>query len=404
VTALGLVGLGTANLRLGELATAGPLLREGLELAEAADLGQLQVSAGSHFACWLAATGRLRAAARTAHDSVDLAYRLGLMHMCDLGWAHLATAEAQYQWDRLDEAERLVEQALEGAGQDPLVLVVGTVMRARIQLASGRFAEAHAALRTARHEAACARAARAIQRLLSLVDAELRLASGDVAAARRRLSGCRDDEPFPGWAAAVEASILLAEGRPAAASAAVAPYLKAPADSDSLESESLTWRVRAGVLTALAGRELGDRQRVTRGLDAALEVAEAEGFRRPFAAAGNPLRELISAVAPAMVVYRPVVAELANPPDPAIAAHHAPSPGTVAGGPPAGAGNPADPLTERELTVLRYLQGTLSNVEIAALMYVSVNTLKTHVRSIYRKLHAGHRRDAVRRARDLMLL
>jgi LuxR family maltose regulon positive regulatory protein len=232
--------------------------------------------------------------------------------------------------------------------------------------------------------------------VLSLVDAELRLASGDVAAARRRLSGRRDDEPFPGWAATVEASILLAEGRPAAASATVAPYL-APTG----ETSSLTWTVSAGVLTALAGRDLGDRERITRGLDLALEGAEAEGFRRAFVAAGNPLRELISAVAPAMVVYRPVVAELASPPDPT---GPTPNPGPPNNGTAAGAANIADPLTERELTVLRYLQGTLSNVEIAGLLYVSVNTLKTHVRSIYRKLHAAHRRDAVRRARDLMLL
>jgi LuxR family maltose regulon positive regulatory protein len=64
----------------------------------------------------------------------------------------------------------------------------------------------------------------------------------------------------------------------------------------------------------------------------------------------------------------------------------------------------AEPLTERELTVLRYLQGTLSNLEIAGLLYVSVNTVKTHVRSIYRKLDVGHRREAVRRARELRLL
>ena len=63
-----------------------------------------------------------------------------------------------------------------------------------------------------------------------------------------------------------------------------------------------------------------------------------------------------------------------------------------------------DPLTDRELTVLRYLASTLSNAEIASELYVSVSTVKTHQRAVYRKLSAGGRRDAVRRARTLSLL
>jgi LuxR family maltose regulon positive regulatory protein len=60
-----------------------------------------------------------------------------------------------------------------------------------------------------------------------------------------------------------------------------------------------------------------------------------------------------------------------------------------------------DPLTERERTVLRYLASTLSNTEIAAELYVSVTTVKTHQRALYRKLGAAGRRDAVQRARLL---
>ncbi len=54
--------------------------------------------------------------------------------------------------------------------------------------------------------------------------------------------------------------------------------------------------------------------------------------------------------------------------------------------------------------MLRYLTSSLSNVEIAAELYVSVNTVKTHIKSIYRKLHTTGRRDAVRKARELRLL
>jgi LuxR family maltose regulon positive regulatory protein len=54
--------------------------------------------------------------------------------------------------------------------------------------------------------------------------------------------------------------------------------------------------------------------------------------------------------------------------------------------------------------MLRYLASTLSNPEIAAELYVSVNTVKTHQRAVYRKLGATGRREAVRRARTLGLL
>jgi LuxR family maltose regulon positive regulatory protein len=61
-------------------------------------------------------------------------------------------------------------------------------------------------------------------------------------------------------------------------------------------------------------------------------------------------------------------------------------------------------LTEREQIVLRYLPTMLKASEIANELYLSVNTVKTHMRSIYRKLDASNRREAVERARDLNLL
>ncbi len=69
------------------------------------------------------------------------------------------------------------------------------------------------------------------------------------------------------------------------------------------------------------------------------------------------------------------------------------------GGPAAG-----DRLSDRELAVLSYLPTMLTTAEIAAELYVSVNTVKTHLKSIYRKLDVPRRRDAVHRARELHLL
>ena len=63
-----------------------------------------------------------------------------------------------------------------------------------------------------------------------------------------------------------------------------------------------------------------------------------------------------------------------------------------------------EPLSDREQAILRYLPTTLSNREIAAELFVTTNTVKTHLRSIYRKLDVARRREAVDRARDLRLL
>jgi LuxR family maltose regulon positive regulatory protein len=63
-----------------------------------------------------------------------------------------------------------------------------------------------------------------------------------------------------------------------------------------------------------------------------------------------------------------------------------------------------DPLTQRELTILRLLNTSMSTVEIAGELCLSVNTVKTHLAAIYRKLPASRRREAVLRARELELI
>jgi len=63
-----------------------------------------------------------------------------------------------------------------------------------------------------------------------------------------------------------------------------------------------------------------------------------------------------------------------------------------------------EPLTEREREVLRHVSEMLNTAEVASEMYISINTVKTHLKSIYRKLAATHRREAVRRAQQLELI
>ncbi len=164
-------------------------------------------------------------------------------------------------------------------------------------------------------------------------------------------------------------------------------------------------RLAAGVLDALLTRRAGDERRAGRLLERVLDLAGRHGHRRVFTRAEPEVRELLAAHLDSGTAYWPQVSDLVR--------DATPPPGQGAYGT---RGGPADsrqgdaerpldePLTERELTILRYLQSILSNVEIASELSLSVNTVKTHVRNIYRKLDATRRREAVRRARDLHLL
>jgi DNA-binding CsgD family transcriptional regulator len=72
--------------------------------------------------------------------------------------------------------------------------------------------------------------------------------------------------------------------------------------------------------------------------------------------------------------------------------------------PPGGPAWPAEPLTQSEVRVLRYLATHMSAREIAAELFVSANTVRTHMRHLYQKLGAHSRNEAVRRARANGLL
>ncbi|MEV4708714.1 LuxR C-terminal-related transcriptional regulator [Actinoplanes sp. NPDC049316] len=396
---LALLALGTARLHLGQLTEAGRCLGEALILARRRDLDHVQVSATSHLAAWYAELGHLHDAVRTAREALELGGRLGLEQLTDLSWSRLALAEAYFQWDRLDDAWCCAAAALDGACGDRLIHLAGTILQTRIQVATGRLSEAHDALRAAYQESAVADLPAPARRALALAEAELRLACGDPAAAHRRLTSWPDAEPLPAQAAVVEGSVLLAEGRAAAAGTVVAPYLTR-ADPGT----SLTSRARAGLVAALAGKATGHRDQVMHGLGVALKVADEEGHRRCFIAGGHAVQALIESVGPAMSAYPPVVAALAATMDPLVADASGTHLRLHQGAGAAIAGPPVEPLTSRERTVLRYLQGTLSHVEIAAVLSISVNTVKTHVKNIYRKLGAGRRKEAVRLARELGLL
>lgn len=153
-------------------------------------------------------------------------------------------------------------------------------------------------------------------------------------------------------------------------------------------------------LQSLAYQAQGDESRAIASLERALALAEPEGYVRVFVDEGEAMRLLI-------LDFRLTIAPRAHPllgyvdrildyfPQPAkdeLQSKIANQKSKI-----------VEPLSERELEVLRLLRSELSGPEIAKQLIVSLNTLRTHTKSIFNKLGVNNRRAAVRRAEELNL-
>ena len=147
----------------------------------------------------------------------------------------------------------------------------------------------------------------------------------------------------------------------------------------------------------MADQELADHAAAVGGLRRALDLAAPEGYRRVFVEGGSPVRPLLADHLHWDSTHHPLVGAL-------LERLRAAAPAGLAGGRPAAPAALVVPLSEREQVVLRYLSSRLSAGEIADELYVSLNTVKTHIKSIYRELDTNRRWDAVKRARQLQLL
>jgi LuxR family transcriptional regulator, maltose regulon positive regulatory protein len=142
---------------------------------------------------------------------------------------------------------------------------------------------------------------------------------------------------------------------------------------------------RSGLL-ALGAADRGDRGGTLAALRDALVATETTGIWAPLLVLAPDLTDLLEARADELGPHQGLALELVD------RARTSPAPAYV------------EPLTERETSVLCHLPTLMSNHEIADVMHVSVNTVKTHLKSLYRKLGVTSRREAVLRGRSLELL
>jgi LuxR family maltose regulon positive regulatory protein len=146
-------------------------------------------------------------------------------------------------------------------------------------------------------------------------------------------------------------------------------------------------------LDAVARQRLSDLDGAATSLEQALEVAEPEGHRQVFWNLGEEVQALLLRQQERGTAHPQLLTELLDRPEASAAPSALPPPLALVA-----------PLTEREQVVLGLLDSDLSTRQIADQLYVSVNTVRSQVRSLYRKLDASRRGDAVRRARHLKLL
>jgi LuxR family maltose regulon positive regulatory protein len=167
---------------------------------------------------------------------------------------------------------------------------------------------------------------------------------------------------------------------------------RAPVLDDSVSALILRgWLVQSLLLDAIVRDAAADAAAAEHALERALDLAERDRVLLPFLV--HPVPELLERHARRRTAHADLISEIFS-----LLA------GQQVASPPPEADSLREPLTESETRVLRYLPTNLSKRDIANELYVSVNTIKTHVKHLYAKLDVQTRRQAVERARELGLL
>jgi LuxR family transcriptional regulator, maltose regulon positive regulatory protein len=375
----------------GERAAAGRANAEALSIA--------QVS-GNIFYTILATTllgqlqeleNQLYQAAETYRHVLQLAG--DLLFPVPLCGANLGLARICFEWNDLESAEHHIQQSLQLARQHDSVIdrsVICEVFLARLKLTQGDVEGAAAMLAETEQSV---RQNNLVHRIPEVVAAQVLvlLRQGDLSKAAHLVQ--THDLPFS------QARVHLAQGDPSAALAILEPLRQ--------QMEVKGWvddQLKVMVLQAAAFYAHGEKDQAVQLLGETLTLAEPGGFIRLYIDEGKPmaqlLREAVSQRSMSDYISKLLsafeVEKRINEDKPDL--HHTLPKGHRDGEPL------IEPLSERELEVLKLLRTDLNGPEIARELTVSLSTLRTHTQNIYAKLGVNKRRAAVRRAEELDLL
>jgi LuxR family maltose regulon positive regulatory protein len=381
--------LGTARLRRWEIVEARYALNHAGRQLTAGGLGELCARAHGWQALAEAWYGDLTAAEKALGESRES--DAGRDHGASC-LAALASAQVSLARDDLAGARKLLDDAGEhAAGRyqlpgEPHLSVVAALIRARTVLADGDATGARGLVLRLRDTSAPGDPL--LGWMLTLLDCEIALRTGDTGRARLTMAG-QAEGPYHDRADGqlMQGRLLLGEGDFAAALDATRPIVDGTAQGVTLQV-----KVSALLATAVAQRRLGLTQTAAELLEQALALAEPDDACRVFLDTGQPVRSAITVLVPPTSRSAGFAGRILERFDTQL---------PHAGGAPEQA---EVLLTDSELAVLRFLPSHLTNQEIAEALFLSINTVKTHLRSAYRKLGVTSRRAAIARGRRLDLL
>jgi LuxR family transcriptional regulator, maltose regulon positive regulatory protein len=375
--ALGLLNLGIAETWTLRLDDAEAHLRQSLELARKLRRSYVEVGCLTALGVVANLTHRLDDADALCRQAIAIADRHGWATQTNFAAAYVTLGAVCIDRGHPAEAEVWLNRAepILADAPEPAVSVGLRHTQGMVAFATGRLDDALAAFSDGERLTAQLRA----PHFLAIIERHWRLrtllALGDTAAVHDGLADADDSALWRN----LRARLHLAEGDAAAAAEAVAPVIAGEAFV-----YHPVFEIEACLLDAVARHTLGEEDAAERSLERALALGEPQGRAYMFftipgvdeALARHPLHRTAHA------------AHLKRLRD--------------------GLGTPtrsvAEPLSERELAVLRFLPTNLSAAEIGNELFLSVHTVKTHMRKLYAKLDVHTRAEAVERGRELGLL
>jgi len=385
--AVALMNLGIVETWSGRRDDAERHLSEGAALAQTIGRPYLEVACRAHlgFSSKLVSVATARERGRQA---VALAERHGLEDRPVLAPALGAVGSLAIWMGEFDEAERWLRRAWEVAEAhvDPAVAVLLRVAMGMLHAGRGQHQAALDEFAAASQAQSLLTGVHALAPRITawLAATQARLGMPDEA--RTSLSGFSAGPEQMGAVCNARAVICMADGDPAAA----LDVLREVRDITRPADPAFTV-VEAHVLAGLAHLALGDRNAAAAAAEAALAAAEPDRLIFPFAMYNAG--ELLDALPRHQTAHSALLADVVD---------------LLRGAAPqrinAGALPQPEELSPSELRVLRHLPTNLTRPEIARALYVSINTVNTHMRNVYSKLGAHDRSSAVQRARELGLL
>jgi len=301
------------------------------------------------------------------------------------GQASLGLARISYEWNDLDAAEQFGNQSLQQVRQyDDSIdrFIFSEVFLARLKLAQGDIDGAAALLAQSEQSA---RQRNFIRRMPEIAEIQILILIRQNQCAAAAKLAWQYELPLS------QARVALAQGDPSAALVILESYrqkMEAKGWADEL--------LKVMILQVVALYVHGEKGKAVQVLGEGLAMAEPGGFIRLFVDEGPPMEELLSDV-----VIQGISPDYANKllTNFAVEAKKEPP---ISSAP----GNSLliEPLTPRELEVLRLVAQSLSNKEIGKRLFLALDTVKGHNRRIFKKLQVNKRMEAVSRARELGLL